>query len=149
MQEMLLDGMTYGQIGKHYGVTRQRVQQLLSPPYYIRQQVEKRSNGRCEDCGIIVQSRGQLHHRLGDLTELNSLDDLQGVRYLCASCHRRHHGKGGIGILELDLTKDEVKQLKSIAIDKEVNVRQLIKSIIEKELVSSSSSQNEKEETEN
>jgi len=85
---MRLDGMTYQQIGKTLGISRQRVQYLISPPPYIRKLVVDRANGRCEICGILVGRSGHIHH---EGTTFEDYQDDDNLKLLCVSCHKRVH----------------------------------------------------------
>jgi hypothetical protein len=85
--EMKLKGMTYAEIGKALGVSRQRAQQMVRPPKAIYDAVQDRAKGRCEHCGIELQ-RGHVHHKEGDDVGYN---DLRNLEYLCISCHRAVH----------------------------------------------------------
>ena len=84
-----LSGLTYGQMGEKLGVSRQRAQQLVSPPKEIRTIIVAHANGCCEDCGIGVGDSGHVHHRDTDNGDTyNNVDNLQ---LLCLSCHRKAH----------------------------------------------------------
>lgn len=90
--KLRLDGFTYTQIGKTMGISRQRAQQLLSPPRAVRALVVERAQGKCEDCGIHVSRSGHVHHieaQHGDV-----FDAVNNLQLLCPSCHRLAHGPG-------------------------------------------------------
>jgi len=89
MLELLLDGKTYQQIGDQFNVSRQRVQQILSPPKYIRDIVIRRDGERCSLCGIIVGQSGHIHHK--DTTNGENYEDIENLQLLCISCHRKKH----------------------------------------------------------
>lgn len=91
-EEMRLSGMTYKAIAKEFGVSRQRIQQLIAPPKIIRDVVIKRAQGRCQDCGILVNNQGHVHHRENDTGNYN---DSGNLRLLCISCHRKAHNETG------------------------------------------------------
>jgi uncharacterized protein YlaI len=97
MRTMLLDGNTYQKIGDEFGISRQRVEQLLSPPKTILLAVKERAKGRCEDCGIILATGGHLHHINNDTIKADQFNDTANIEYLCQSCHHRIHfpGNGG------------------------------------------------------
>jgi len=88
MMKLRLDGMTYRQIGDKFGVSRQRVQDLLAPPAAIRRLVIKRDEGKCQECGILTGAGGDIHHDNGNGEDYNNIEKL---RLLCHSCHRRIH----------------------------------------------------------
>ena len=88
MLEMRLGGQTYGAIASKAGVSRQRVQQILSPPTAIRNLIVKQAKGKCQDCGIQVGRSGHVHHIGGGHENYNDIDNLQ---LLCPSCHRHAH----------------------------------------------------------
>ncbi len=87
---MRLDGMTYEVIAVKFGISRQRVQQLLSPPKAIRDYVVAKAEGKCQCCGIWVGKSGQVHH-YGD--EVDTYQDTEKLELLCLSCHRKRHGE--------------------------------------------------------
>lgn len=86
-----LDGLTYQQIGEELGVSRQRVQQILSPPPAIRKAVATRAHHRCERCGIAVGLSGHIHH--DNPLGREDFDDINTLQLLCFRCHRLVHGK--------------------------------------------------------
>ena len=96
--KMRLDGMSYRQIGDKMGLSRQRIQQLLSPPSSIRRYITKKANGRCELCGVLVGKAGHIHHR-GDKSNGEDYDDIANLQLLCLSCHSREH-----------MSTDEIKE---------------------------------------
>ena len=89
MLTMRLEGMTYKQIAEASGISRQRVQQLLSPPKAIRDIVVKRADGKCQSCGLLIGKSGHIHHEGEGETE--DYDDIENLRLLCISCHRKKH----------------------------------------------------------
>ncbi len=80
--------MTYQAISDKTGLSRQRIQQLISPPAEIRQIVLTKANGLCQHCGIMVGDSGHVHHS-GD--DVDSYGDVPNLELLCASCHRKAH----------------------------------------------------------
>jgi len=54
MLRLKLDGYSYNHIGELAGISRQRVQQLLSPPIAVRRIIVKAYNGHCAACDIYV-----------------------------------------------------------------------------------------------
>lgn len=89
---MRLDGMTYQQIGHSLGVSRQRIQQIISPPRQIRDFVIKKYNGRCASCGLYVGGKGHLHHTDN---KQNHYNDIENLELLCITCHRGRHSRYG------------------------------------------------------
>jgi len=85
---MRLDGYTYLQIAIHFGVSRQRTQQVLSPPPKIKKLIQERYNYKCRDCGLLVGLAGHIHHENSDMETYESDDNLY---LLCISCHRKRH----------------------------------------------------------
>lgn len=81
-------GLTYAQIGKDLGVTRQRAQQLVRPSPMVYAVVLKRADGMCQSCFKLLAGCGHVHHRSPDVEIYNSLDNLLLV---CLSCHRALH----------------------------------------------------------
>lgn len=88
MQSMKLAGHTYAQIAVKYGITRQRVQQLIAPPKAIRDHVIAKYGGRCAACGILIEHRGDIHHAGSDVDTYN---DIESLRLLCIPCHMKIH----------------------------------------------------------
>ena len=87
------NGKSYSEIGKLCGVSRQRIQQSLSPPLLLRERIIKKNNGKCELCGAYVGNHGSMHHKQY-VYDLNAPDNLQ---YLCNVCHvRLHHPLNGL-----------------------------------------------------
>jgi len=87
---MRLEGRTYQEIGERFGVSRQRVQQVLSAPKHIKELVIKRAGGKCEDCGIIIRRSPQIHHT-GKANGPEDYQDEENLQLLCLSCHLRAH----------------------------------------------------------
>lgn len=88
---MRLEGMTYSAISKKLGISRQRVEQIASPPTDILAALRERAGGRCEICGLYIGKAGHAHHKGKDSETYEDINELQ---YLCISCHRRcHNGK--------------------------------------------------------
>jgi DNA-directed RNA polymerase subunit RPC12/RpoP len=85
---MRLEGRTYQEIGDIMGVSRQRVEQLASPPVDTLEELISRSGAKCQDCGIFVGKSGHAHHK-GKSED--SYADISQLIYLCISCHRRAH----------------------------------------------------------
>lgn len=88
MLRLKLEGHTYQYIATEAGVSRQRIQQLLSPPVAIRNQVIKKHHGKCANCGLLVGIKGDIHHKGA---EEETYDDLMSLELLCKSCHRIEH----------------------------------------------------------
>ena len=88
--QMRLDGMSYFAIGKELGISRQRVQQLISPPTYIKNLIVGKAQGKCQLCGIFVSLSGDVHHIGNNGENYNDVDNLQ---LLCKSCHRIAHSE--------------------------------------------------------
>ena len=83
--------MTYAAIGAQLGVSRQRIEQVLSPPAAIRDIVLSRATGRCEECNIQVGTSGHVHHRRAKGLDCDSYEDIENLSLLCQGCHRRAH----------------------------------------------------------
>ncbi len=81
-------GLTYAQIARKLGISRQRVQQLISPPPWVRSIVVNRAGGNCQDCGLLVNGSGHVHHKACDGEDYN---DVANLVLLCVSCHRIAH----------------------------------------------------------
>jgi len=89
-QELLqerISGKTYSQIAKDAGISRQRIQQILSPPKEIQRIVRQRQQGLCVRCGKELRMSGHIHHK--ELKE--DYNDISNLELLCISCHRLEH----------------------------------------------------------
>ena len=86
-----LDGLTFAEIGAKLGLSRQRIQQILSPPRDVRDFVVKRARGLCQRCGIAVGTSGHVHHRRFSEMMEGAYNDRKNLRLLCPSCHRVEH----------------------------------------------------------
>ena len=91
VRDMVLDGNTYAEIARRCGVSRQRVQQIISPPRHIMAKVKERAQGRCEDCGILIHKGAHLHHVNGDKIDPVKFNGIENIKYLCLGCHRKEH----------------------------------------------------------
>jgi len=86
--KLRLEGRGYEFIGRELCISRQRAQQLISPPPEVRNYVVTKAKGKCEICGVIVGRSGHIHHRGGNGEDYNDIENLQ---LLCISCHRSEH----------------------------------------------------------
>lgn len=90
--KLRLDGKTFAEIGAALGISRQRAQQLTSPPTGVRLFVAKRAEGKCEHCQIPIRAAsGHVHHKLANGQERFLYNDSANLEYLCPSCHRVAH----------------------------------------------------------
>ena len=85
---MRVDGHTYQSIARKAGVSRQYIQEVLSPPRAIRDYVVEKYHGRCNGCGIYVGSSGHIHHMGKEVVDYNNIGNLE---LLCIACHRGEH----------------------------------------------------------
>ena len=88
MLRLRLEGETYQSIADKAGVSRQRIQQVISPPKAIRDYIIAKYDGMCAKCGLIVGKPGHVHHNIGNGENYNDIDNLE---LLCISCHRVAH----------------------------------------------------------
>ncbi len=86
--ELRLAGLSYAQIGKQLGVSRQRIQAMIAPPKEIRNYIVKIASGLCTSCGIKVSNSGHVHH-VDNLDE--TYNDINNLTLLCPGCHRLAH----------------------------------------------------------
>lgn len=100
MLRLRLDGYSYQHIADVANISRQRVQQLLSPPSDIRNFIVKKYEGRCVDCGVYVGQHGHVHHNNSDN---ESYQDIENLELLCIGCHRKRHPPDNMN------TRNEVK----------------------------------------
>lgn len=101
MLALRLEGETYEAIGLKAHISRQRVQQLLSPPKSVREKIIKRYVGRCAVCRIRTGRSGHVHH-IGS-KDGDEYNDLANLELLCLSCHRIKHMGKGLGKVEKEI----------------------------------------------
>lgn len=89
MLNLRFEGRPYQFIANKAGISRQRVQQILSPPKAIRDFVIGKFNGLCTECGIYVGKGGHVHHKNSNVDE--DYNDIENLVLLCVGCHRRSH----------------------------------------------------------
>lgn len=78
-RSMKQDGMSYADIGRALGISRQRAQQLLSLPHTSRKEFALQKGNRCELCGHPAKKLDAHHNTYaGDPDQL-----------LCTSCHKK------------------------------------------------------------
>src|SRR6516225_16594 len=85
--ELWLKGLTYAEVARAVGLSRQRVQQIVRPPKAVYDLVVKRASGCCRDCGVKLLS-GHVHRENHDSEDFN---DIENLVYLCPACHRKRH----------------------------------------------------------
>jgi len=83
--------LSYTEIAQKYGISRQRIQQLLSPPSAIRKYIYNKHNDRCVDCGKYVGKSGHIHHTQLDKNGAN-YQDIDNLILLCNGCYKKRHG---------------------------------------------------------
>ncbi len=91
MSSLRLSGQTYQAIASQAGISRQRVQQLLSPPKVIRDIVIHKYDGKCALCGVEVGVSGNVHHEEGNGED--NYQEINNLLLLCVSCHILKHNK--------------------------------------------------------
>ena len=91
MLMLRLSGQTYQAIADQAGISRQRVQQILSPPRVIRDIIVKKYGGRCALCGVEIGISGHVHHKGGNGED--NYQDIDNLLLLCTSCHILQHSK--------------------------------------------------------
>lgn len=108
-----LQGLTYAEIGKVLGVSRQRAQQLVRPPAAVYRAVRAKTKGACADCGLKTKT-GHVHHN--DLVSEDDFNDFPNLVYLCVSCHTRRHGPGTkvSGIVDIPLGRYKITGYKLV-----------------------------------
>ena len=84
MLQLKLTGLTYRAIGIKAGVSRQYIQQVLSPPKAVRLHIIAKYKGLCAQCGIDIGASGHVHHKGGNG---DTWDDLDNLELLCRECH--------------------------------------------------------------
>jgi 5-methylcytosine-specific restriction endonuclease McrA len=88
--ELRLNGLSYAEIGKEMGCSRQYAQQLTRPPKEVYDFVKNRAKGKCENCREKIAS-GHVHHRSNRTGTVENYNDIENLEYLCRSCHRTKH----------------------------------------------------------
>jgi hypothetical protein len=84
---MFAEGRTYAEIGRAFGISRQRVQQIVRPPIQVLDALKRRSGNKCERCRICLRvGDAHVHHIDREVT--GGFKDLKRVRLLCRSCHK-------------------------------------------------------------
>ena len=90
-----LEGHSYRQIGEALNISRQRAQQITSPPKAIRHHVVTQANGACQSCGIYVGNSGHVHHQTSIGGTGDNYNDIANLILLCPRCHLvAHYGEG-------------------------------------------------------
>ena len=105
MLELKVAGYSYGDIGKLYNISRQRVHQLISGYgrnlkrlnrhngnyWKLHNMILSRDNHICQKCGS--NEKPIVHHIDGD----DNNNELANLITLCAKCHLNLHRPNGIG----------------------------------------------------
>ena len=104
--QLRFQGFTYERIGRALQISRQRAQQLLSPPAEVRFLVLKRADGNCESCGVFVGQAGHVHHRNSTESICDSYQDTGNLQLLCLGCHRMAHGLHGYRRSSSDISNE-------------------------------------------
>jgi 5-methylcytosine-specific restriction endonuclease McrA len=87
---MRLAGLSYRQIGKEFGFSRQRAQQLIRPSIAVRSEVRMAANRFCQKCGRPCDE-GDTHHANCTWWEPGKYNHISNLQYLCPACHRKAH----------------------------------------------------------
>jgi hypothetical protein len=82
------EGLSYAEIGRRLGISRQRVLQITEPPPAISKLVKTRSGFMCENCGIPLKKGGHIHHKNETGKDRN---DVENLMHMCPGCHRLEH----------------------------------------------------------
>ncbi len=88
MLGLRLEGRTYQYIADKASLSRQRIQQILSPPKKTRELIVTKYGGHCCDCNIWVGESGHIHHKN---TNGEDYQDQVNLVLLCPSCHLKRH----------------------------------------------------------
>jgi hypothetical protein len=80
-RKLKIKGLSYAEIGKRLGVSRQRAQQLVAPTPLARKLARAEMGERCAACGA-TERKLHLHH--------DSYESAPS-RLLCVPCHRKAH----------------------------------------------------------
>lgn len=112
---MRLEGYSYKYIGQKLGISRQRVQKIISPPRELRNLLVERMSGKCQECGLYVGKSGHIHHS-GNNGEEN-YNSTENLEFLCLSCHRKKH-KGDVSLPPYMKYESITKTTRNLAIVK-------------------------------
>ena len=83
---------TFTEIAEKYGVSKQRIQQLVSAPPAIRKFVHENSKKVCRECGAPVVLRDmQVHEQGAGLVD--NYDNISMLICMCRDCHVTEHIK--------------------------------------------------------
>lgn len=82
---MWLTGMTFTDIAKEMGVSRQWVQEMLTPPPALRKATYARAQGKCQVCGMHLGRNAHYHSEPTGPIE----DFSKPLVMLCCACHRQ------------------------------------------------------------
>ena len=85
--EAKISGKTYAEIAKGTGVSRQRIQQILSPSPVIRRFIKRKYKNRCAKCGVLIENFGHIHHK----KMVEDFQNIDNLELLCISCHTKTH----------------------------------------------------------
>ena len=108
--ELRLKGLTYREIAKLLGGSRQYMTKLLRPSPDIYYLVRARANSCCESCGVPLKN-GHMHHKeiKEDKFTHNHPDNLA---YLCMSCHKQAHKGDFVSEYQPDTGKFKMKRVR-------------------------------------
>ena len=112
-----LSGATYREIAFVLGISRQRVQQLISPPPAIRNAVVEQAHGKCQSCGEGVGISGHVHHQGVNGIDAEDYNDMPNLVLLCVGCHTIAHGLDGAGRdarLSIYLSREQHRAFKAL-----------------------------------
>jgi hypothetical protein len=91
MFQLKLQGASYNQIAEAVGLSRQRIQQLLSPSPKIKRFILQKYEGKCAKCGFNVGKSGHIHHIFSTVSNKEIYNSADNLILLCNSCHRSSH----------------------------------------------------------
>jgi len=77
-------GLSYSDIAKKYNVSRQYIQECVSPSNKLRREIYEMYDYKCNSCGALVGESGHIHHIKYKYNILNNIKNLQ---LLCRVCH--------------------------------------------------------------
>jgi hypothetical protein len=92
-----LQGGSYLKVAKAFGISRQRVHQIISPPPETKEALRIRAKDKCEQCGCPLAFGAHIHHKERPPDKYN---DLSNLEYICYACHAKEHGRFGGGCTE-------------------------------------------------
>jgi hypothetical protein len=88
----LVECLGFSEIAEKYGVSRQRIQQIVSAPAPIRAYVYENDHRICRGCGANLILRDMQVHEMGS-TIVDDYKNIPMLTCMCRDCHVTEHIK--------------------------------------------------------